>query len=60
VNTIVFFGNSLIEGRYGGDVVAVTAAHLPGVQVINAGQAGNTIHRRATPSIICWSAWKLM
>lgn len=44
MNTIVFFGNSLIEGRYGGDVVAATAAHLPGVQVINAGQAGNTIH----------------
>ncbi len=44
MKTIVFFGNSLIEGRYGGDVVAATAAHLPGVQVINAGQAGNTIH----------------
>jgi lysophospholipase L1-like esterase len=43
VTTLVFFGNSLVEGRYGGDVVAATAAHLPGVTVINAGQAGNTI-----------------
>lgn len=44
MTTLVFFGNSLIEGRYGGDVVAAAAAHLPAVRVINAGQAGNTIY----------------
>ncbi len=40
---IVFFGNSLVEGSYGGNFVAQVAARLPQHTVINAGQNGNTI-----------------
>ncbi len=40
---IAFLGNSLVEGSYGGNFVALVAARLPQQTVINAGQNGNTI-----------------
>jgi len=40
---IVFFGDSLTWGRYGGDFVAEVARLLPTHAIINAGQAGNTV-----------------
>jgi lysophospholipase L1-like esterase len=39
---IAFFGNSLVEGSYGGNFVAQVAARLPQHTIINAGQNGNT------------------
>lgn len=40
---IVFLGNSLVEGVYGGNFVTEIAAQLPQHRIINAGQSGNTI-----------------
>ena len=40
---LVFLGNSLTEGRYGGDFVAHIAARLPQHTVINAGVGGDTV-----------------
>lgn len=40
---IAFFGNSLVEGSYGGNFVSQVAARLPQHSIINAGQNGNTI-----------------
>ncbi len=40
---IAFFGNSLVEGSYGGNFVKEVAARLPQHTIINAGQNGNTI-----------------
>lgn len=40
---IVFLGNSLTWGRYGGDFVATVAEKLPEHEIINAGESGNTI-----------------
>ncbi len=40
---IVFLGNSLVEGSYGGNFVKEVAARLPQHTIINAGQNGNTI-----------------
>lgn len=40
---IVFLGNSLVEGSYGGNFVAEVAKRLPKQTIINAGQNGNTI-----------------
>lgn len=40
---LVFLGNSLTEGKYGGDFVAHVAARLPQHTIINAGVGGDTI-----------------
>lgn len=40
---IVFFGDSLVWGRYGGNLVAEVAARLPEHTIINAGEGGNTV-----------------
>ncbi len=40
---LVFFGNSLTEGSYGGNFVAHVAKRLPQHTVINAGVGGDTI-----------------
>jgi lysophospholipase L1-like esterase len=39
---LVFLGNSLVEGSYGGNFVAGVAARLPDHTIINAGMGGNT------------------
>lgn len=40
---LIFLGNSLVEGKYGGDFVAAVAKRLPKHTVINAGKSGSTI-----------------
>ncbi len=40
---VVFLGNSLVEGSYGGNFVAEVAARLVDYTIINAGQNGNTM-----------------
>ena len=40
---LVFFGDSLVWGGYGGDFVAEVAKLCPQHEIINAGQGGNTI-----------------
>jgi len=40
---LVFLGNSLVEGSYGGNFVAGVARRLPKHTIINAGHGGNTI-----------------
>ncbi len=40
---LVFLGNSLVAGSYGGNFVDGVAARLPEHTIVNAGQAGNTI-----------------
>lgn len=40
---IVFLGDSLTWGRYGGNYVAGVAKRLPDYEIINAGEGGNTV-----------------
>jgi lysophospholipase L1-like esterase len=40
---IIFLGNSLVEGRYGGSFVEAAAAHLPAHTITNLGVSGSTI-----------------
>jgi lysophospholipase L1-like esterase len=40
---IIFLGDSLTWGKYGGDFVAEVAARLPNHTIINEGQGGNTV-----------------
>lgn len=40
---IVFLGNSLVWGGYGGDFVAEVSRLLPEHTIVNAGQGGNTV-----------------
>jgi len=40
---LIFFGDSLIEGSYGGSFVAGVASLLPGHTIIGAGESGNTV-----------------
>jgi lysophospholipase L1-like esterase len=40
---LVFLGNSLTEGKYGGDFVSLVAKRLPQHEIINAGVGGDTI-----------------
>jgi lysophospholipase L1-like esterase len=40
---IVFLGDSLVWGGYGGDFVAEVARLMPGHTIINAGEGGNTV-----------------
>jgi lysophospholipase L1-like esterase len=40
---IVFLGNSLVAGNYGGDFVAEVAARLPQHTMVNAGTNGSTV-----------------
>lgn len=40
---LVFLGDSLTWGKYGGDYVAAVAARLPQHEIINAGESGNTV-----------------
>lgn len=40
---LVFLGDSLTAGRYGGDFVAEVARLMPDDEIINAGQGGNTV-----------------
>jgi lysophospholipase L1-like esterase len=52
---LIFFGDSLTWGGYGGDFVAIIARRLPHHEIINAGVGGNTIVnllRRVTTDVI--------
>ncbi len=52
---IIFLGDSLTEGIYGGDFVAEVARLRPDDTIINAGQSGNTVinlHRRLQADVI--------
>ncbi len=40
---IIFLGDSLTWGRYGGDFVAEVAKRLPQHEIINAGESGSTV-----------------
>lgn len=40
---IIFLGNSLVEGRYGGNFVAEVARLLSGHEIVNAGRSGTTV-----------------
>ncbi|MBZ0302738.1 MAG: SGNH/GDSL hydrolase family protein [Anaerolineae bacterium] len=40
---LVFFGDSLTWGGYGGSYVAEIQNHLPGHEIVNAGEGGNTV-----------------
>ena len=40
---IIFLGDSLTWGGYGGDFVAEVARQMPDHDIINAGQVGNTV-----------------
>lgn len=40
---IIFMGNSLVEGRYGGNFVTEAARLLPDCTIVNAGRSGTTV-----------------